>query len=595
MPYCDMGTSGLTGTVAVTILDAAGSVHVARTTAGISEPVAGSGMYFVAEHNGAETLTYVWDIGAGTQTASETLYAGRQGDAYAEAALVHAHVATIEADTNELQTDWADGGRLDLILDGIGLNVTEGTPQNMTASANTLDRGTAIQVDGASTGGVASTYAATYIDNASYLAFAPLSSTATVNGILTLGGFEQVTVLCGTKRASQVVVNGGMRGAGRWCDIYAYNYVSASWDKMTDSLTRINGAGSVIDANYTVSLLSAHQKNLAAGDGEVKIGFGTPSTTTGDRIALDQILIKAVAAGATTADIAAAVWEAGKYTKYDGHIWIDTVHGVAGTSLGVNGLPTYPVASHADAMILAAALPTHRLEIAAESALTLTSDVKGFDISGHGYKLALGGFDLSYAHVDGCEYMTGVATSADWEMFLWNCQLGACTLGEVDAHNCHITDLVTLGTTAPYLFSGCTGVPIGTPGIDFGSAVGASTVVMSNFAGVGTIKNMKTGDVLYVDGNCQLTLDATCVGGTVYLSGDVRLTNNGSGQTLHNSTPGTLEKLGRNRVDTSPATGVMTVYDNDGTTPLFAADVFEDVAGTVPYDGQSANRRNRLA
>ncbi len=33
-------------------------------------------------------------------------------------------------------------------------------------------------------------------------------------------------------------------------------------------------------------------------------------------------------------------------------------------------------------------------------------------------------------------------------------------------------------------------------------------------------------------GACQLTLDATCTGGTVYISGNIKLTNNGSGQTI---------------------------------------------------------------
>ena len=78
MPTYDAGTSGLTGTIGVTIMTDAGAVHVARTTAGISEPVAGSGVYYIADHDTDATLTYVWDNGAGTVGASETLYAGRE-------------------------------------------------------------------------------------------------------------------------------------------------------------------------------------------------------------------------------------------------------------------------------------------------------------------------------------------------------------------------------------------------------------------------------------------------------------------------------------------------------------------------------------
>lgn len=69
--------SGLVGTVAVTILNADGSSYAARTTAGITEPIAGSGVYAVADPDPTLTLTFIWDEGAGGLGTSETLYAGR--------------------------------------------------------------------------------------------------------------------------------------------------------------------------------------------------------------------------------------------------------------------------------------------------------------------------------------------------------------------------------------------------------------------------------------------------------------------------------------------------------------------------------------
>ena len=54
-------------------------------------------------------------------------------------------------------------------------------------------------------------------------------------------------------------------------------------------------------------------------------------------------------------------------------------------------------------------------------------------------------------------------------------------------------------------------------------------------------------------------------------------------------------KLLRNKTVTDPSSGVMTVYDDDGIATLFTADIFEDAAGTAPYDGQGVNRRDRLA
>ncbi len=57
----------------------------------------------------------------------------------------------------------------------------------------------------------------------------------------------------------------------------------------------------------------------------------------------------------------------------------------------------------------------------------------------------------------------------------------------------------------------------------------------------------------------------------------------------------TIEKIIRNRTHTDPSTGIMTVFDNDGVTPLFTANIFEDVAGAQPYQGSGADRRDRLA
>ena len=53
-------------------------------------------------------------------------------------------------------------------------------------------------------------------------------------------------------------------------------------------------------------------------------------------------------------------------------------------------------------------------------------------------------------------------------------------------------------------------------------------------------------------------------------------------------------KLLRNKTVTDPATGILTVYDDNGSTPLFTAHIYEDVAGTVNFQGRGGNRRERL-
>lgn len=50
-----------------------------------------------------------------------------------------------------------------------------------------------------------------------------------------------------------------------------------------------------------------------------------------------------------------------------------------------------------------------------------------------------------------------------------------------------------------------------------------------------------------------------------------------------------------NKIITNPATGKITVYADDSTTPLLTADIFKDAAGTTPYNGTGAERREKLA
>lgn len=50
----------------------------------------------------------------------------------------------------------------------------------------------------------------------------------------------------------------------------------------------------------------------------------------------------------------------------------------------------------------------------------------------------------------------------------------------------------------------------------------------------------------------------------------------------------------KNKTVTNPATGLMTVFEDDGTTPMFTAMMYEGVDSSTPYRGQGAQRREAL-
>jgi hypothetical protein len=66
-----------------------------------------------------------------------------------------------------------------------------------------------------------------------------------------------------------------------------------------------------------------------------------------------------------------------------------------------------------------------------------------------------------------------------------------------------------------------------------------------------------------------------------------------SGMTVGEVLAMTLRLL-RNRTVTDPAAGTLEVFSDDDSAPLLSADLWQDAAGTIPYSGAGAQRRDRL-
>ena len=158
-----------------------------------------------------------------------------------------------------------------------------------TTGASTLTTGTR----------VSGTYANTYLADAVSEVFAPVNPAVGGYGLNLYYDF-----LLGTNQTVNTVsIFGNYTGAGRYCDLFAYNWVTSSWDQLSNSVTRMNNNNT--EASFSYTLLAAHQKS----DGTVRIAFKSPSTTTGDRLNVDQILVNVVTAGASASQIAQAVWQ----------------------------------------------------------------------------------------------------------------------------------------------------------------------------------------------------------------------------------------------------------------------------------------------
>ncbi len=63
---------------------------------------------------------------------------------------------------------------------------------------------------------------------------------------------------------------------------------------------------------------------------------------------------------------------------------------------------------------------------------------------------------------------------------------------------------------------------------------------------------------------------------------------------LVGDTPTQIYQLLANRQELDPVAGTFTVYDDDGVTPLWVANAWENAAGTIPFRGRALQRIDRL-
>ena len=57
----------------------------------------------------------------------------------------------------------------------------------------------------------------------------------------------------------------------------------------------------------------------------------------------------------------------------------------------------------------------------------------------------------------------------------------------------------------------------------------------------------------------------------------------------------TIKRFFLNKLHTDPITGKIELYSDDGLTVIFEGFLFEDIAGTIPYRGRGAERRDTMA
>ena len=209
-----------------------------------------------------------------------------------------------------------------------------------------------------------------------------------------------------------------------------------------------------------------------------------------------------------------------------GFIYYDSVGGEAGNEPHVNGTFDKPVNNETDLLSLKVALKADQVKIKPGSTLPLTAAHEKQEYIGEAWTLELGDQSISGSFFHGATSVNGVATGVISPKFE-DCIIGNVTMPPSRFYVCGYSGTFIAGSAGDFFFisdshSGVAG--IGTPEFDYGAAVGATNFNFRGYHGGMNIKNMKAGDNLSFDGDGQITIDASCTGGTMRIAGHQKIT-----------------------------------------------------------------------
>lgn len=292
-----------------------------------------------------------------------------------------------------------------------------------------------------------------------------------------------------------------------------------------------------------------------------------------------------------------------QFSSFAGGVTVDLTTPFSGTNFPV-GTPEQPVNNFTDALAIAVTRGLKTLFILGNATVDAGLVFDGLTFEGESETKSDLIIDAA-ASVIGCEFREATVNGTlDGNSKIEHCRIGNLNFVDGFIEMCVLDGPITLGGAAPAHFLNCWSGVIGTttPVIDMGG--GGQALAMRGYNGGIKLINKTGADAVSIDlVSGQVILDATVTAGAILIRGQGKLTDNSGGTATVDSTDliegitiRTIERLLRNRTETNPATGVMTLYADDNVTPLLTASIFEDVAGTSPYKAASTkiDRRNRL-
>lgn len=374
----------------------------------------------------------------------------------------------------------------------------------------------------------------------------------------------------------------------------------------------VNGIGNTFDFDDAYHVFNIIQVNATGGNLIAVDDLDNPTSA---------ILPTAFTQVVLTASSSATLQEQLdiQHSVFNGGVTIDAISGVAGTTFPIGTL-RQPVNNVADAITIADINGFSQLFILGDLTLDTGDNISNFII--HGQSPNLSSLTVNTGAVLGNVQFENLTLNGilDGTSGIFGCNIGTLSVFNADIHNCLLEEgIITLTGGGITTFLDCwDGIAVGAsqPIIDLGGS--GQTLVVHNYPGGLEIRNKNgSGDISFIGAGGRIVINDTVTIGKIVLRGtgkwDNKDTYTGGAVVIDEMVDGvqvneiksdtsqliidsatiidfatTLLKfqLNRNKVDQAAKT--LTIYDDDGTTPIHVFDL-TDFSG-IPSVTEIAER-----
>jgi hypothetical protein len=321
----------------------------------------------------------------------------------------------------------------------------------------------------------------------------------------------------GNRNGATLTIRGFANANNDDLNISAYDFVGSAWEV----IGTMEGGQSTSNITLTIPLLSKHSGS-ATELGNIYIRFNGTGLSASSDLNIDQILIEAL--------------NFNQSIGYDkGAVHVDTLSGVAGQEAFVNGVADNPTSSWADAKVIAAAVGINHYHLTNGSEFTLDANSDNYEISGDEYTLHLNAQSINNTSISHALEVDGTFAGLP---HILHCGIGALIGAGAKLGYCAIRGKVLSNASgSQWTLHNCWGTSAVNSELDFGAAVAtAQSAYVTEYAGALNVSNMDhVDDKLYLSGNGNLIISASSTTGTIYLSGQWIITNNGTTSIIYDS------------------------------------------------------------